>query len=53
MAHSLHMSVVVEGIETASQLDAVQLLGCDVGQGFFLGRPTAAPLVSVFERSAA
>ena len=53
MAHSLHMSVVVEGIETASQLDAVQLLGCDVGQGFFLGRPTAVPLVVVFERAAA
>ena len=53
MAHSLHMSVVVEGIETASQLDAVQLLGCDVGQGFFLGRPTAAPLVVVVERTAA
>ncbi len=44
MAHSLNMKVVVEGIETSSQLEALRHLGCDVGQGFFLGRPTAVPL---------
>ena len=45
MAHSLHMNVVVEGIETFSQMEALQLLGCDIGQGYFLGRPTAVPLL--------
>jgi diguanylate cyclase (GGDEF)-like protein/PAS domain S-box-containing protein len=43
MAHSLGMKVVVEGIETAGQLEAIQKLGCDVGQGFLLGMPSAVP----------
>lgn len=45
MAHSLSMKVVVEGIETLSQLEALRHLGCDVGQGFFLGRPASVPLL--------
>lgn len=44
MAHSLGMKVVVEGIETAGQLNAIQKLGCDVGQGFLLGMPSAVPV---------
>lgn len=43
MAHSLGMKVVVEGIETAGQLIAIQRLGCDIGQGFLLGMPSAVP----------
>lgn len=30
---------VAEGIETADQLSALQRLGCQLGQGFHLGRP--------------
>lgn len=40
LGHSLDMSVVAEGVETAAQAGAVQLLGCDYIQGYFTGRPT-------------
>lgn len=43
LAHNMKMTVIVEGVETASQLDFVQELGCDEIQGFLLGRPTAEP----------
>lgn len=34
-------TVIAEGIETESELDAVRSLGIDLGQGFLLGRPAA------------
>ncbi|QTE30155.1 putative bifunctional diguanylate cyclase/phosphodiesterase [Pengzhenrongella sicca] len=43
MAHALGATTVGEGIERASQLQALVALGCHQGQGYFLGRP-AAPL---------
>jgi EAL domain-containing protein (putative c-di-GMP-specific phosphodiesterase class I) len=33
------VSVVAEGIERQDQLDALAALGCDMCQGFYLGRP--------------
>jgi diguanylate cyclase (GGDEF)-like protein len=39
LAHSFNMSVVAEGVETAAQLDWLRAAGCDVAQGFLLGRP--------------
>jgi diguanylate cyclase (GGDEF)-like protein len=42
MAHSLKMAVVAEGVETAEQLAALQQLGCDMLQGYLLGRPMPA-----------
>lgn len=42
LAHSLGMVVVAEGIENAAQLDILQLLGCDLGQGYLLGEPKPA-----------
>lgn len=35
--------VVVEGIETQGELAALQALGVESGQGYFLGRPDALP----------
>jgi EAL domain-containing protein (putative c-di-GMP-specific phosphodiesterase class I) len=35
MAHSLHLSVVAEGVETEAQLRALQALGCDEFQGHY------------------
>ena len=34
MAHSLKLSVVAEGVETAAQFNALKALGCDEYQGF-------------------
>ncbi len=43
LAHNLGMRVIVEGIETLTQLDLVTELGSNEVQGFLLGRPTADP----------
>lgn len=39
MAHKLHLSVVVEGVETQSQFQLVKSLGCDAIQGYYFARP--------------
>ncbi len=39
MAHTLHMTVVAEGVETESQRAILCALGCDQLQGFLLARP--------------
>ena len=44
LAHSLGITVVAEGVETAAELRAVGSMGCDEAQGFLLGRPTPAHL---------
>jgi diguanylate cyclase (GGDEF)-like protein len=42
MAGSLGMQVIAEGIETESQQEALEALGCEFGQGFLFGRPQPA-----------
>ena len=42
MAHSLGLRVIAEGIEDAPTWQMLRRLGCDVGQGYFLGRPMPA-----------
>ena len=39
LAHSIHLSVVAEGIETQDQLMRLKSLGCDYGQGYFFSPP--------------
>jgi EAL domain-containing protein (putative c-di-GMP-specific phosphodiesterase class I) len=43
LAGKLRLRTVAEGIETREELDFVQSLGCDAGQGFLPGRPMAQP----------
>ncbi len=43
LAHNLGMDVVAEGIETEEQLNYLQQLNCDFGQGYFFNRPLPAP----------
>jgi predicted signal transduction protein with EAL and GGDEF domain/DNA-binding response OmpR family regulator len=42
MAHGLKMIVVAEGVETGEQLVLLEEYGCDLVQGFYLGRPAPA-----------
>jgi diguanylate cyclase (GGDEF)-like protein len=44
LGHDLRKEIVVEGVETASQLDLLTEMGCDIIQGFLLGRPEPAPV---------
>ncbi|MCY1535858.1 Phytochrome-like protein cph2 [compost metagenome] len=39
MAHTLHLKVVAEGVETPQQLDFLREHGCDFVQGYLLSRP--------------
>jgi diguanylate cyclase (GGDEF)-like protein len=47
MAHSLHLKVVAEGVETLGQLNYLRNHGCDEMQGYYFSRPIPA---AEFER---
>ncbi|MEM7569215.1 MAG: EAL domain-containing protein [Pseudomonadota bacterium] len=51
LAHSLGMKVTAEGIETDTAAAILAGMGCDVGQGYGLGRPME--LAPLFEHLAA
>ncbi len=40
MGHALGVPVVAEGVELVEQQHLLSVLGCDLAQGFLLGRPT-------------
>lgn len=39
MLTELGMETIIEGVETAEQVEVLAELGCDIVQGFFFGRP--------------
>src|SRR5207248_2047807 len=39
LAHQLGVTVVAEGVESEAVRSELRALGCDIGQGYFLGRP--------------
>ena len=39
MAHTLHLQVVTEGVETLAQFEFLNKYGCDFIQGYLLSRP--------------
>jgi chemotaxis family two-component system sensor kinase Cph1 len=46
LARGLGMTCVAEGVENARQMDLLRSLGCDLAQGYLLGRPQAGPDLS-------
>ena len=42
IAHTLGLMPIAEGVENQAQADALAELGCDLAQGFHLGRPADA-----------
>lgn len=51
MAQSLGVSTIAEGIERLEQVEALRELGCEVGQGYHLGRPSDPARVDWAQRS--
>jgi len=47
LGHSLGMRVTAEGVETATALSLLALMGCDSAQGYFIARPM--PLADLLE----
>jgi EAL domain-containing protein (putative c-di-GMP-specific phosphodiesterase class I) len=41
LARALKLKVVAEGVETAEQLAALRLYGCDMVQGYLFSKPVA------------
>jgi diguanylate cyclase (GGDEF)-like protein len=51
LAHSLRLTVVAEGVETAGQLESLRAMNCDLIQGFLLYKPVPAEQIThVLER---
>jgi len=46
MAHNLGLKVVAEGVESRDVFDVLQMLGCDMVQGYFIARPMTAENLS-------
>jgi diguanylate cyclase (GGDEF)-like protein len=42
LGHNLGLTVVAEGVETEHELEQLRRFGCDVAQGYHLGRPMSA-----------
>ncbi len=52
MADSLEMSTTAEGVETEAELAMIRQLGCKKIQGYYFGRPMAAPdALALFSRN--
>jgi diguanylate cyclase len=46
LAHNLGLKVVAEGVEERSTLALLEAVGCDLAQGFHIGRPSPAAAIS-------
>jgi EAL domain-containing protein (putative c-di-GMP-specific phosphodiesterase class I) len=42
LAHALDLQVVAEGVEEATTLSLLTSLGCDLAQGYYIGKPASA-----------
>jgi diguanylate cyclase (GGDEF)-like protein len=52
LGHNFSLSVVAEGVETQDAWEALQQLGCDLAQGYFVGTPLPSQQVIEWSRAA-
>jgi EAL domain-containing protein (putative c-di-GMP-specific phosphodiesterase class I) len=45
VGHALSLTVIAEGVETPSQMQALLEMGCAAAQGFLMARPCAAEVL--------
>ena len=50
MAHSLNLTTIAEGVETAETLALLESYGCDEAQGYFFARPMPAQDILAFRK---
>ena len=50
LARELGMEVVVEGVETAAQLELLKAWGCHLVQGYYFARPLSVPEMTALLR---
>jgi len=48
MAKMKDLKIIAEGIETVEQIQYLQGVSCDIGQGFFIGRPMEFSQITMF-----
>jgi EAL domain-containing protein (putative c-di-GMP-specific phosphodiesterase class I) len=48
VGHSLGLSVIAEGVESAEQVVRLKALGCDAVQGFYYQRPVSGAQIAAF-----
>ena len=54
VGQTLSLAVVAEGIEEPSQLSTLEEMGCEMAQGFLMGKPSPAKVIeSLIETRAA
>lgn len=53
VAHTLGLTVVAEGVETAAQAQTLRELGCDQLQGYFFGQPMSLDRLMAYLRERA
>ncbi len=53
LGHRLGMKVCAEGVESPAQLEYLRAHGCELAQGYLIGRPCAVPAFGVVQAAAA
>jgi EAL domain-containing protein (putative c-di-GMP-specific phosphodiesterase class I)/ActR/RegA family two-component response regulator len=48
IGHELGMNVVAEGVETSEQLEFLQGIGCDIGQGYYFSKALAPEALQIW-----
>ncbi len=51
LAHTLGLAAVAEGVETEGQLRVLRAIGCDLAQGYLLGRPLPPDQIRLAEHA--